>query len=314
VRVLVTGASGFLGQHLVAALRDANFQVRAAGRRYLDIGGVDWVLLPQVEHCDWKEICKDIDIVVHLAAVSHARGVSSEKLQIVNRDASISLAKSLLPDQGFVFISSIRAVAGSRSQCEVSEDTLPNPSCAYGRLKLDAENKIKNYHVNSCILRPLPVYGAGTKNNMKLLALMARTGLPIPIGFSDQLKSFLSVENFCSAVIFVIKNKLRGTYHVSDPDTQTLSQFVSFYRGALDRRHRVCRVPLQLVNILRLIPFFRFAMEAAAGALVSRPALLMNMGWKPIHKSTEQGVFEWATGGRGLVGKEINGLQKGDEQ
>lgn len=296
MKVLITGASGFIGQHLVVALRDANFEVRAAGRRHCDVDGVEWVFLPYVEHLDWKRVCKDVDVVVHLASIAHTRGTSFKKFQTINREASIALARDLRPDQSLIYVSSIRAVIGGCSPLEINEETPPAPSCEYGKMKLMAEEEIKIAHPNSCILRPVPVYGLGVKYNMKFLAFMSRSRLPLPIRQLDQKRSYLSVENFCSAIIFAINKQLCGTYQVSDPDTVTIPQLVSFFRDALCRPRWVFRVPFGAIAILGLFPFFKFVVQAAAGSLIARPSLLIKLGWNPPHKSTEDGVHRWATG------------------
>lgn len=297
MKVLVTGASGFIGQHLVVALRNVGLEVRAAGRHRLDIDGVEWTPLSDVGCVDWKTISADMDVIVHLAAIAHTREAPFEKLQAVNRDAPVALARALRSDQFLIFVSSIRAVIGASSPLEIDEEASPAPVCAYGRMKLSAETEIKTDHPNTCILRPVPVYGEGAKYNMRMLARMARSGMPLPVRQFDQNRSYLSVENFCSAVIFCIMKQLRGTYHLSDPDTATVSQLVSFFRDALGHPRRVFRLPLAAMGFLKFFPAVRSATQAAAGSLIARPFLLVQRGWQPPHKSTRDGVYRWATGG-----------------
>lgn len=294
MKVLVTGASGFLGQHLVLALRQAMFDVRAAGRKPVNIAGVEWVYLDEVERFDWRSICWDVDAVVHLAGIAHARNSDEKAVNNVNTESTIALSKVMAPAQQFIFISSLRAICGTVSEVELTESSHPAPSCVYGRSKLFAEQGISGQHSNICVLRPVTVYGRGNKHNMARLAWLARSDLPLPLKGFRANRSYLSVQNFCSAVIFALQKKLTGTYHVADPDVACIAGLVCFFRDALGRPHQIFEAPRFGINVAASLPWFGNKLEVISNPLIARPALLLGAGWLPVHRSTRQGVECWA--------------------
>lgn len=294
MKVLITGASGFIGRHLVGAMKNAGFDVRAAGRRPVDVQGVEWVSLSHIENFDWKSICSDVDLVVHLAGVAHTRAVSTSDLHAINADAPVALARALRPDQFLIFVSSIRAVIGPSSKDEISEDSLPRPACGYGHAKLQAEIGIQEVHQTACILRPVTVYGAGTKYNMGRLGRIASWSLPLPVGDFRAKRSFVSVENLCCAILFAYQKRLVGTYHVADPDTASLAELVSFLREALHKPRRIFCVSRLAIMVFASFSVFRSVLQLVSQPLVARPGRLLRAGWRPHHSCTRDGVTDWA--------------------
>jgi UDP-glucose 4-epimerase len=118
----------------------------------MGISGVQWVDLPEITRADWHMLCVDVDVVIHLAAIAHTRGISDATLQTVNCDAAAALAQALSVKQRLIFLSSIRAVAGSSSSMEIMEDAEPQPLCDYGRAKRDAECAILKLRPDVCVL------------------------------------------------------------------------------------------------------------------------------------------------------------------
>ncbi len=294
MEVLVTGASGFVGQHLVRAMRNSGFKVRAAGRRPINIVGVNWSLLDDVNSTDWKNVCLGADIIVHLAGIAHTRHVSSSEFKKVNQEAPIALASALDPTQHLIFVSSIRAAVGVSSASEILENTEPLPSCSYGYTKLEAERGIQRILPNSCLMRPVSIYGSGARANIRHLEIFARSGLPLPVKSFLGTRSFLSVENLCSAIMFAAEKRLSGICNVSDPDTACLSDIVVWYREALGLRANIFSMPESARSILSLWPRMKPILSLASEPLVARPLRLLDKLWCPPHQSTREGVSLWA--------------------
>lgn len=294
MKVLVTGASGFIGARLVRDLRAAGFEVRAAGRRSMRLEGVEWVDLPDVTHADWPNLCAGTDVVVHLAGIAHTRGVSDSMLRAVNEDAAIALALAMSREQRLIFVSSIRAAAAPSSAVEITDSTAPKPACNYGATKLAAEKAILRLRPESSIVRPVTVYGAGAKYNMRRLGELARRALPLPVGSFRAQRSYVSVENLCSAVVFVALNKVSGVFSVSDPDTASLRDLIVWYRDAVGAPPRLISLPGVVVRALRRVPAISALLRVAAEPLVARPSGLLSAGWRPVHASTRDGVRHWA--------------------
>lgn len=294
MKILVTGASGFIGAHLVATLRDAGARVRAAGRRSPALPGVEWIDLPEVRQADWPSLCAGVDAVVHLAGIAHARGAEDERLRAVNQDGPISLATALAPGQHLIFMSSIRAVSGASSPVEITEATRPQPDCAYGAAKLGAESAILRLRPDACILRPTTVYGAGVKHNMRRLATLAQSPLPLPFADFEARRSYLSIENLCSAVAFLLHARAAGVFNVSDPDDASVRDLVSWRRDAIGAPRRLFKLPAATRSALEHLPGCGALMRLATQPLVARPLRLLSHGWRPVHACARDGVTHWA--------------------
>ena len=150
MRVLVTGASGFVGRHLIRALRDAGHEVAACSRSRVEQPGIFYVVSPELGPGeDWTAALAGVDAVVHLAGLAAVDGSGSSaeletKYRKVNVEGTRALAKQAAKAgvKHFVFISSLHAVAADSDE-RLSEQTEPHPVSAYGRSKLVAEKSVQ---------------------------------------------------------------------------------------------------------------------------------------------------------------------------
>jgi nucleoside-diphosphate-sugar epimerase len=217
MKVMVTGASGFIGGFLIPALREAAQDVRAAGRARLARAGGDYVVSPELgPEADWSNALSNIDAVVHLAGLAHVPSRKSDpemenRYLRINAEGSRRLAEQCATAgvKHFVYLSSCHAVAAD-SQERLSENTQPNPASPYGRSKLAAEMAIaKELRGSRCawtILRPPLVYGPGNKANFALLLELVRSGIPLPLASVQNKRSFISVENLVDFIAACLGN------------------------------------------------------------------------------------------------------------
>ncbi len=185
--VLVTGATGFIGRHLVAALAARGVAVRAGVRKGArgDFGPpVEDVAVPDLAApADWTGLLKGVQGVVHLAGIAHATtAIESSVYERVNGAAAGELAAAAAGVARFVLMSSIRAQSGPVSNKVLTENDNPEPTDAYGRSKLMAERLVLQAFPAATVLRPVLVYGPGVKGNMARLIKLA--GVPIPVAIS----------------------------------------------------------------------------------------------------------------------------------
>ena len=223
-RILVTGASGFIGSAVVAALARDGHTVRAAVRRpHLSFpDGVDVVQHPDLaEAFDWQPLLQGVDRVVHLAGIAHTHGADAATYDRVNRLATARLATAAAQArvEHFVFVSSIRAQSGPAADHALTERDPPAPTEIYGRSKLAAEEAVRASGVPFTILRPVLLYGPGVKGNLALLARAAATRWPLPVKDFSNRRSLLGIDNFISALTFVLSTSatIGETYVVADP-------------------------------------------------------------------------------------------------
>lgn len=221
--VLVTGCDGFIGRHLVPYLKAQGHKVVAASRAAAafedrDIVGVRFpdLSIP----FDWHPYLQGCDAVVHLAGIAHIPA-DENTYDRVNHQATERLARAAERcGTNLIFVSSIAAQSGSFSERELSEDDIPQPSNAYGRSKLAAEQAIRASGASFTILRPVVMYGEGEKGNFAFIHKISRMPIPLPLGGLKAKRSVLSIQNFCCAVQKVlVDSRARGeTFIVSDPE------------------------------------------------------------------------------------------------
>jgi UDP-glucose 4-epimerase len=204
--VLVTGASGFIGAPLSAALVEAGHQVRAAvrdRRRRSLPSAVEIALLPDLAGgVEWAPLVAGRDAVVHLAAIAHVGPeIPNAIYDRVNHLATAALAKAAAAAnvRRFVFMSSTRAQAGATSTAPLTENATPHPTDAYGRSKLAAEVAVRASGVPYTILRPALVYGPNPKGNVASLMRLAAKPIPLPFGAFSNRRSLLALDNLIGA-------------------------------------------------------------------------------------------------------------------
>ena len=186
-RVLITGASGFIGKRLAVALAKEGWDVRAAARDPSSIpamSGVERVAMLDLAYpADWSGLLDGITHVIHLAGIAHAPGSLPDELYTrINAEAVGELAaQARAKVERLVFMSSVRAQAGLSADRPISEKDVATPTDAYGRAKLEGERLVAASGVPFTVLRPAVVYGRGVKGNIAALATLARTPMPLPV-------------------------------------------------------------------------------------------------------------------------------------
>src|SRR5665213_1072591 len=253
--ILVTGADGFIGRHLVPYLASLGNKVIAASRTVsvFEQPNVELIELPDLsEAFDWQPLLQPCDAVVHLAGIAH-RFSDNEQYDRVNHLAIKALAHAAArAGKHLVFISSIAAQCGSFSDHELTEDEPPKPTNAYGRSKLSAEQAVQASGASFTILRPVVTYGRGEKGNFSVISRIAHLPIPLPFGALTARRSVLSVQNLGSAVAMALTDpRARGeTFIVADPKPLTISEIIQRHRTNLGRaRGQVC-VPEKWIELL----------------------------------------------------------------
>lgn len=287
-RVLVTGASGFVGRHLVRALVAEGYQVRAASRGAAPpMPGVEPVAIADLGAAiDWRPLLDGVDHVVHGAGLAHADGdIPEERYQAVNTQATLDFARAAQAAgvERFVFLSSIRAQSGPVGERPLSETDAPAPTDAYGRSKLAAEQGLAELDLDWIALRPVLVYGAGVKANMAALLRLARLPLPLPLGGLTAQRSLLAIENLCGAVAFALSGACppRRSYIVADPEPLSVAGMLAAMRAGLGRGPGLIAVPPAMLQLAAWLAGRSSAYERLAGGLVASPAALLSAGWRP---------------------------------
>jgi nucleoside-diphosphate-sugar epimerase len=214
LKVHVTGASGFVGRALCAAL---------------DAAGHERVALEEAA------------AVVHLAAIAH-RQASRDELQRVNVDLAVETArKAAAAGAGFVFLSSVK-VHGESSATPFRDDSPIAPQDRYAESKARAEDALRAVAgLRLAVLRPPLVYGPGVKANFLSLMRAVARGMPLPLASVDNRRSLVYVGNLAAAILACLDRQ--GTFLVSDGSAVSTPQLCREIGAALGRPARLFAFP-----------------------------------------------------------------------
>lgn len=265
-KILITGASGFIGSTVVDKALDLGYETwagirKGSSRRYLNDERIGFIDLRYGNKEKLKEQIRQftdkhdrIDHIIHIAGLTKA--LHKSDFDIVNRQHTENLVDALIetgniPDT-FVYMSSLSAMGpgDETSYTPMHAGQTPSPNTAYGLSKLKAENYLKSIqNFPYLILRPTGVYGPRDKDYLILMKAM-KNGLEVEAGFKKQLLSFIYVEDLANVIFSLIdKGTRRKEFFVADGDIHTDAQFNEIVRKALNKRKVLkLRIPLFLVR------------------------------------------------------------------
>ncbi|MEM8806298.1 MAG: NAD-dependent epimerase/dehydratase family protein [Cyanobacteria bacterium P01_G01_bin.38] len=306
--VLMTGATGFIGGHLLPALDQVNWQIVAAVRsephqpfrvpiRSVVVGDIDG-------ETDWHTALEGIDTVVHLAARAHQikdTSVDPERdFQRVNVQGTANLVRQCV-ERGvkhFVFMSSIGAMA-TLSPTQLTADAPCHPDTPYGRSKFDAEKVViegAGDAMTWTLLRPTLVYGAGNPGNMERLIKLVDKGLPLPFGAIENRRSFIYVGNLVDIIVRVMTHPqaINQVFLASDGEDLSTPALIQALAKCVDKPCQLLKIPpgmLRLGGTLgdvlqsalgRSIGLNSETMERLLGSLfVDNGKLRSRLDWQP---------------------------------
>jgi nucleoside-diphosphate-sugar epimerase len=261
MRVLVTGASGFVGRVLCDTLLEAGYAVRAAVRN-LDHPRnpqfIETIAVGDIVDADWQGALQGIDCVVHAAARVHVDGSRSDAnlhLQ-TNAHATKRLAGAAV-EAGvgkFVYLSSIK-VNGEGADGPYRANNEPRPEGAYAESKLLGEEYAfqagNTGAMDVVVVRAPLVYGPGVRANFLRLMQWVDGGWPLPFGSVDNKRSLVSVWNLCDLLARVLASPqaVGNTWLVSDGEDLSTAELVRRMGKCMSRRVRLLTVPMPVLQL-----------------------------------------------------------------
>ena len=286
--VALTGATGFIGRHLLRELPKRGYRIRVLLRRptALPPEATGAVVGDLARPQNMAAALAGVDAVIHSAGIAHAMsGVPQDDYRVLNTEATIGLARAAEKARAkrFVFLSSIRAQSGPTAADVLTETHEPQPTDAYGQSKLDAELGLARLGIDWVALRPVLVYGPGVKGNMAALVRLARSPYPLPLAGLPAKRSLLGLDNLAAAIdtVLAAPEPLRRPLIVADPEPLTVADMIAAMREGLGRRPGVFPVPAALMEAAFRATGRSEAFARLAGSLVASPSALRQLGWVP---------------------------------
>lgn len=286
--VALTGATGFVGQHLLRELPKRGYRLRVLLRRpsALPLTCASVLIGDISRPHNMAEALTGVDAVIHSAGLADTMsGRPEDDYRVINTEATIALARAAQRARvkRFVFLSSIRAQSGPIALETLTEDAEPRPTDAYGRSKLAAEQGLAEANIDWVALRLTLTYGPGVQRNIAKLIRLARSPYPLPFGMMKGRRSLLALDNLVEAVDIVLRAPapLRRALLVADPDPLTIAEMIAAMRQGLLRRPGILPLPLPLLRAAALAMGQNETHRLLSGSLVADCTKLSELGFKP---------------------------------
>lgn len=263
--VLITGATGFLGSHIAEMLVREKHQVRCLVRPSGDLSflktleSVEFVYGALNDGNSLQAAVEGVDAVIHNAGLTSAKEVKD--FYHTNVDGTVALLKAVkryAPKiQRFVFVSSLAAAGPAAVRMPLSDTVIPAPVSHYGRSKLMAENKAKEFaeQIPITIVRPPLIYGPRDKNMLVFFKTIHRGLSLMPLGGRTNL-STIYVVDAASAILKAMTSGVPSgsTYFIDDGKMHQWSELASKLAATISRRILI-QIPIPLF-LMKMIIFF----------------------------------------------------------
>jgi len=251
MKILITGANGFLGYYLVEQLLKKNYSVIATGKgecRLPFTHDIRFQYLPMdfADPFSIHDVFENIkpDVIIHAGAMSKPDEceMNQMKAYLVNVEGTVQLLiNSEELKSFFIFLSTDFVFDGEKGMYK--EEDAPRPVNYYGRTKLEAEEAVKEYEHDWAIVRTVLVYGknhSGRKNFLELIKdkLEKREEYDV---VDDQIRTPTYVEDLAKGIVSIIEKRAKGVFHLSGKDILTPCQMAFETARYLDLDNSVLR-------------------------------------------------------------------------
>jgi len=310
MKVLVTGANGFIGQALCKRMIVEGCQVRGAVRNATQMtplpSGVETVQVGNIwSETNWSKALNGINGIVHLAARVHVMRENTADpvmaIREVNVNGTTCLAQQALEAgvRRFVYLSSVK-VHGEGRATPYNEKDDSGPVDPYAKSKWEAEkilNKIaEETGMEIVILRSPLVYGPRVKANFLRILKVVERGIPLPLASVNNRRSLIYIENLIDAIITGMKHHRAAgqTYLVSDGDDVSTPELIRRISYALGKPTRLFPFPPILLKMAGIITGKFVSMDRLVGSLtIDSSKIRRDLNWQAPF-SMEHGLRETA--------------------
>jgi nucleoside-diphosphate-sugar epimerase len=290
LKIIITGASGFVGSNLTAYFKKKQ-DVKPMSVRY-------------IPH---QQIDLETDTIIHLAGKAHDLKKVSNPTDYY--EANFELTKQLFDAfmrstaSVFIFMSTVKAAADEVNGV-LTEDACANPKTHYGIAKHQAEQYLLSQELSMdkrvYILRPCMIHGPGNKGNLNLLYQLVSKGLPWPLGDFKNERSFLSIENLCFVIKELLDNETipSGVYQIADDQPLSTNELIQLLGTSLDKKSSIWNINSSWIKgVAKLGYYLGFPLNSerlqklTENYVVSNHKIVTAMG-KPLPIKSKEGLLK----------------------
>ena len=294
-RIILTGASGFIGRALFNELSNKGHKVVSIhGRNPAQELEHEHYIWPHEADEEWGKIFEGTDAIVHMGdrynkfEKTPIKESNEEAVFFFEATKNFFQAAVDAKVPKIIYVSSVKAICGTSSDQVLTELSPPNPTQLYGLLKLRTEKTLleltSGSNTQSVILRFPLAFGGDSNGSFRQLFRLVDTPLPLPLAGLDNRRSLMSVKSFVSAINQVIYDKHYkedGLFFVHD-GAMEMSELVRILRRGLGRSKRLFALPKPLWNIFRKISKLEGAVDRFTDSLeLSDEKFRQTFKWEP---------------------------------
>ena len=305
MKVLLTGATGFIGSHLIKQLPSVDWLAVVRSPKHNH--SVETLLAQSSWGVDeWCYHLLNVNVVVHCAGLAHCEA-SQTDLQRVNVDLSVTLARAAAQAgvKRFLFLSSVKVIGEATiADTPFTSNSPYQPGDDYGRSKRDAELCLQKIAADTgmelVIIRPPLVYGPGVKANFHLLQKIASLPVPLPFASINNRRDMVAIENLCGLIecCLIHPAAAGGCFLVSDGKAYSLAGLLTAMRFSQGRRRWLFGVPsFWLLGALRLLGCGAMAERLMGDLELDITETKRLLGWQPV-LTLEQALKKMNTGNK----------------
>jgi len=310
MKLLVTGASGFVGKHLCQALATSEVEVVAISRRNItpSYSNISFIKKTLDSSKAWGNDWKGVDVVIHLAGRAHVMQEASKDPYKAYAAINVGVTKQLAEEaarQGvkrFVFLSSVKVNGESTISKPFTEEDKPQPEDDYGKTKYEAEEVLRvvanETNMEVVIIRPPLIYGVGVKANFKNLIKLCQMDIPLPFGAIKNKRSLVYIGNLINFIQVCIKHPhaANQTFLISDGDDISTTVLIKMIKKASNKKNCLISIPQSwLMFLLKTLRKQQLASRVLGDLQVDISKAKNLLGWKPVH-TVQAGINETISG------------------
>ncbi|EHQ56713.1 nucleoside-diphosphate-sugar epimerase [gamma proteobacterium HIMB55] len=309
-KVLVTGATGFVGAGVVSEFSDAGYEVVGVSRT--ETSGHN-VIKNISGDTDWSDLLPGVEVIVHCAAAVHQMELCDDVLrsyQSLNVDGTLNLAEQAKTTvKRFIFLSTVKVNGEQSRDGKFSPDDVANPLDPYGRSKQRAEEGLREIgrlsNMEVVVIRPPLVYGPNPKGNLSALAVLVKRRLPIPLGsVNSNLRSLVYLGNLVDFIRLCAEHPsaVNETFLISDDMDLSTADIIDNIADALELRPLLIPAPIPILKLLlSILGKAGYSERLFTNLRVDVTKSKKLLGWKP--KFTVGSGFSLSFGNESIESK-----------